>query len=508
MGRVHRTILPMLGVLLGTPAGLGAPHPVRETVLQAAFQAWDLPAMRRVLMTEPSGRESLLWWGTLKLLEGDLESADHFLSRSRDPLARSLLPVVRGSREVAAGLVEASSPKQRIRVLHPPGTAEAMLPYLFEAGDEALDLFLDRLGGPGDFQEAIPVWLVPSFEEMARVTGLERSRLDAAGAVAVCDLRRIVMVTPDALPWGYPYADTLAHEIVHFLLTVRGGGRIPVWFQEGVAKAWERSWRGRPVGEVGRTAGRLLDTATLQRRWIPLDRIEEGLLSLGGSEAVQLAFAELAAFIAWTTHQKGDDAVARLVAEMRGGDAEVAFLRVVGVRPGEWFQAFLQERTTGVPQEGGPRPVVVMREGVGEAMPDLAPEVESRVRLADRLAGNGRSLQAATLLREILAEMSDPHPEVVGRLARALRQGGRPGEALEVLDRSALDEEQLPWLSRERGLALAAAGRLPEAVDPLLAFVRTDPWDPESHRVLAAAFRSAGRRDLAEREERLLERGR
>jgi len=149
-----------------------------------------------------------------------------------------------------------------------------------------------------------------------------------------------------------------------------------------------------------------------------------------------------------------------------------------------------------------------MREGVGEAMPDLAPEVESRVRLADRLAGNGRSLHAATLLREILAEMSDPHPEVVGRLARALRQGGRPGEALEVLDRAALDEEQLPWLSRERGLALAAAGRWLDAVDPLLAFVRTDPWDPESHRALAAAFRSAGRRDLAEREERLLERGR
>lgn len=497
-----------LAVLLGAQPGLGAPRPIRETVLQAAFQGWDLSAMRRELVGGPSGRDDVLWWGVLKLLEGDLPSADHFLSRSRDPLARSLLPVVRGSREVAAGLVEAMSPGQRIRVIHPPGTAEALLPYLFEAGDAALDLFLDRLGVREDPGEALSVWLVPSFQDMARVTGLERSQLDAAGAVAVCDLRRVVMVTPDALPWGYPYADTLAHEIVHYLLTIRGGGRVPIWFQEGVAKAWERSWRGRPVGEVGRTAARLLDTATLQRRWIPLDRIEKGLLSLGSSDAVQLAFAELAAFMAWTTARKGDDAVARLVEEMRGGDAEIAFLRVVGARPGEWFLAFLRERENRAPEVPDPRPGMVMREGTGESLPALAPEVEARVRLADRLAGNQRFLSAATLLREVLAAMPVPHPEVVGRLARVLRQGGRPEEALAVLDQVALDEEEFPWLARERGLALVGAGRLPEAVDPLLVFVRTDPWEGEAHRALAEAFRSVGHRDLAEREDRLRERGR
>jgi len=509
MRRWHRTVLPVLGVLLWVSPGNTAPRPVREGLLQGAFQAWDVPGMRRILLAGPSGREDLGWWGALKLLEGDLAGAEPFLSRSREPLARSLLPVVHGSREVAAGLVEAWSPRQRIRVLHPPGPAEAMLPYLFEAGDASMDLFRERLGVADSLLEPVTVWLVPSFDEMSRVTGLDRSQLDAAGAVAVCDLRRVVMVTPEALPWGYPYADTLAHELVHFLLTIHGGGRIPVWFQEGVAKAWERSWRGRPVGDVGRTAARLLDNATLQRQWLPLDRIEKGLLSLGNAASVQLAFAELAAFIAWTTERKGEDAVARLVAEMRGGDAEIAFLRVVGARPGEWFQAFLEERSAGL--AGGrqdPRLGVVIREDLGGRMPDLSPELESRVRLADRLAEGGRLSAAATLLREVLAASPVLSPEVIGRLARVLRQAGRNDEALAAMDQAAMDEEEHPWLARERGLALAAAGRFEEAVEPLLTFIRADPWDPESHRVLARAYRAAGKPDLAEREDRLLQRGR
>ncbi len=60
--------------------------------------------------------------------------------------------------------------------------------------------------------------------------------------MAVCRHRKVMIVSPAEFPNGYPYADAVAHEMVHFFLVARAGEDLPVWFQEATAKYLETAW--------------------------------------------------------------------------------------------------------------------------------------------------------------------------------------------------------------------------------------------------------------------------
>jgi Flp pilus assembly protein TadD len=474
--------------------------------LDDVLERWDTRAARFLLGQLPEGRpepQVLSVQGYVSFLDGDYAAAEQDLARAAsNPEAARLLPIVRASRALAGTLQRRVSPSGRIVVTYRAFPDEALVPYLFEAGDAALDALSLRLGiaprGP------VRIEVAPALDDLARVTGLPESQVRASGTVAVCKYNRIVLVSPSAFPGGYPYADTLGHELVHFLLTLEGGDRLPLWFQEATAKYLESTWRGASPGTLTRGQRLLLTGAAAQGRLIPFSSLRGSLARMPRIDDTALAFAELSSFAAFLERSIGAGTLARLAAALPTADEETAVARVAGRTLASLVETW--EKTLAIEglSDGGPPGSLPWLDARGEdGLETLAEAAADEVRLGDSLRANGRHRAAAVRYERALAGMPSPHPAVVARLAATLVDASAPDEALAAIGGSGLDDAESPLVARERGRALAAAGRNREAIEPLLAAVRSNPYDADTHETLEKAFLAIGDEARAEREHRL-----
>jgi tetratricopeptide (TPR) repeat protein len=501
---VGARVLPAALATLAAASAQARPAAVEDR-LGDAIATWDTRAARALLDAAddmPRSR-SLALTGYVQFLEGDYRRAEDALARasSGDDLARRLLPVVRATREAIRDFAKASSRSGRFVIRYRAGPDEAALPYLLEAADAAWLAVTARLGPEGPSR--IRIELLPTLEALSAASGLTVPEVHESGAVAVCKFNKLMLVSPSALPWGYPYADTVAHELVHYVLTLRGGEDLPVWFQEAVAKYLEPAWRGGKPGELTRGARDRLSTALAQGRLVPFSAIRTSLAKLP-SESVALAFAELSTFAGALERDHGPEVFARLATEMGRGDPDAAFRRVTGRTPAdaasEWSKD-LARRGFDAPE--GRVPTVLAREAEEDLARRLPPDVAEPVRLGDLLQARGRPAAAAVEYRKALSGSPEPHPAIVARLASVLVAASSAAEAVAALDAARLDEGEYPILSGIRGRALVALGRSGEAMPHLLAAVRTDPYDPAVHEALSRAYGDAGDATAADRERRL-----
>ena len=56
----------------------------------------------------------------------------------------------------------------------------------------------------------------------------------------------LMVVSPRATIFGYPWMDTLAHEYTHLLVSRISHDTVPVWLQEGLARFEQSRWRSAP----------------------------------------------------------------------------------------------------------------------------------------------------------------------------------------------------------------------------------------------------------------------
>jgi MYXO-CTERM domain-containing protein len=174
-----------------------------------------------------------------------------------------------------------------------------------------------RLTGLADAGDPIRVLLVPESVVLAR----DVPPWVAAFADAATDL---VVLFPARIG-AYPYSSletVLFHEVAH-ILTARasGGGRIPRWFNEGLASAAERTWglgaRSRFAWEV--VSGGQPSATALEA------------LFYGSERDVVRAYALSDALVRDVLEQYGPDAPARILARMAdGAPFEVALYAVTG----------------------------------------------------------------------------------------------------------------------------------------------------------------------------------
>lgn len=466
-----------------------------------ALDRWDLAAAQALIdEADPTGRSRALTVarGSVLFLGGQYEAAEQLLERAADPAADALLTRVRATRMLTAGMATAWSASRRFVARYEPGPDEAMLPYLLEAAEAAFDVLADHL------RMTVPVpvriEILPSIDALAVASATNREDLARSGAVAVCDFNKVMLLSPSQLPHGYPYADTMAHELVHHFLTVRSGHRLPVWFQEAVAKFLEPAWRGAAPGTLHRSMSELLADARVSGRLVRFDEMRPSLSRMPTPERTALAFAQLSSFAGYLVATEGADVLVRLADEMRVGDEEVAVLRATGKTLDELQAAWM----TAVAQEGLPDPArargVLVRESEPPE-PGLHPAAQAHLRVGDLLRRKGHPGPAAERYARVVE--SNPHPLLVARLAAALNEAGAPQRVLELLDRLAMDEIEWPVLARERGRALVAMGRHRDAETPLMWAVRNDPYDPGTHEALARVMAALGRPAEADREQRL-----
>lgn len=183
-----------------------------------------------------------------------------------------------------------------------------------DAGRLAAVMRLTGLTAPG---RPIRVVLVQASSRIARDTPPWVAAFADAG-------RDLIVLFPDRIG-AYPYNSlevVIHHEVAHVLAArAAGGGRLPRWFNEGVASTAERSWslanRSRFIWESV-SAGEVSVTEL------------EGLFAEGRRESAR-AYVLSHAFVRSLLQRFGPDTVRRILDRVAAGDAfDQAFVTVTG----------------------------------------------------------------------------------------------------------------------------------------------------------------------------------
>lgn len=186
-----------------------------------------------------------------------------------------------------------------------------------------------RLVGLDDPGPAIPVFLVPEGDPLARQTPGWIAGFASGGEIALFPAR-----TP-----SYPHdsmEELLQHEVAHILIARAAGGRqVPRWFHEGVALAAERTWT---LGDSTRFA---IDVAFGGP--VPASSLDR--LFKGGLGSVDRAYRLSGLMVDDLLQAHGPDLAARVLAAMRGGRTfDEAFHTCAGVSVDEASRAFWHRR--------------------------------------------------------------------------------------------------------------------------------------------------------------------
>ncbi len=425
----------------------------------------------------------------------------------RDPRVAQRALIAETARATAAFL-EARSTDGRFIVRYAPGTDSLLVPYALEAmkgADDALARHLGyRMPGP------IRLEVYPSASSLADVSTLTVEAIERTGTIALCKWDRLMITSPRALVRGYPWLDTVAHEYAHLVLARASRDRAPVWFQEGVAKFLERTWRGAPPApNLDPSAEALLRRALLADELIPFERLHPSIALLPTQEDAALAFAQVATFFADYRERHGAGAIIGSVRRIAlGEDARDALAAESGQRfdalEGQWRQ-----RLRGLPGPTTPPPRMLERRlQRADAPAEEWSEIEEErsrhhIRLGDLLWARRRPAAAAIEYAKAL-ELAPDHPIVASRLARAALAGGDAEAALGASERVLTRHPQ-----HAPALALNAAARWglgdsEGAARVATEAIRLNPFDPEPHCVLSGASGDAAeRRDERRRCQRL-----
>jgi hypothetical protein len=121
----------------------------------------------------------------------------------------------------------------------------------------------------------------------------------------------------------YPYGTleaTLAHEATHQLLDDAVGGRIPLWFNEGVATLQGRRWSFQDMV--------VHSTSLLTQRLPPLAEMDAAFH--GDDAQAQLAYSASFGFVSWARSRHGPAFVRDVLREVRTRRFEAAWRHVAG----------------------------------------------------------------------------------------------------------------------------------------------------------------------------------
>jgi hypothetical protein len=179
--------------------------------------------------------------------------------------------------------------------------------------------------------------LVRDLFSLSAVSGLPVESAETTGTVAIARWGRVPMVSPRAMSRGFPWADTLAHEITHLLLSRATADRAPLWLQEGIAKREEHRWRDAQAFDDIPDFAKEAYKAQVSGKAVGVDAIGPSIAMLPSAEAASIAFAEVTAYMQYWIERNGPHALSLLLRDLEvAPDAESAMRSVSGYGVAEW----------------------------------------------------------------------------------------------------------------------------------------------------------------------------
>ena len=468
---VAGTLAPSASVLAAFDFGLGSP------VERVANAITEIDTQRATELLEQAHSESTsltLERARLAVYLGECDRADAILSSpvfSESREAAQLGELAKScARATAAGFV--LEDKQRGVWLRLQDDADrALAPFIFEVAAQARDIVSKEVGI--DLPHPLRIDLVRDLFSLSSVSGLPLKAAETTGTLAVARWGRVIMLSPRAPVQGYPWQDTLAHEITHLLVTRATRDFAPLWMQEGLAKRFEVRWRAPRPFDRPDWADNGARNAALDGRSVGIDKLGPSIAMLPTPEAAGIAFAEVTSFMHYFIEQNGEPALRLLFADLRGNGpagAEAALRSVTGYGLSEWnarWQRFLREPVKPAVDEP-PHPPTPRAQG----------DAGRRVRLADLLADRGHGRESATEVQPLMGALSRV-PQIRARVASGLFAAGDDAGAERALGTVAeIDNLYGPWFALS-GRGFKRRGQLVEADSAFTLGLSTDPLSDE-----------------------------
>ena len=471
------TLLAAAALLLAdrTPAQSDA-SPVQT--VENAITELDLDRARQ-LLEESKGASLALTFerARLAVYSGDCESAQAILdapSLAETNEGRALRELARSCAGATAGALTINDTEHGIWIRLQDEADRALVPYLVEVAGAARTAIARDLGV--ELPRPLRIDLVRDLFSLSAVTGLPLNAAQTTGTVAVARWGRVTMVSPRATPLGYPWQDTLAHEITHLALSRATRDHAPLWLQEGIAKREETRWRP-PRAFDDASTDEMARAALKAGRSVGVDKLGPSIAMLPTPEAATIAFAEVTSFMSYWISENGEPALRLLFSDLKGlsmeQGPEAAMRSVTGYGVAVWIERWKKHLLSTEPK----RPPVTNTPKQAKAKPQFGDEADltRRIRLGDLLYARG---YAAAAVRELepVADAAREEPAVCWRAARALLAAERPEDARRRLGRVGdMKSPHGPWLglsgrfSRESGDSegAKAATLLGMALDPM-----------------------------------------
>lgn len=498
----------VLGCVLASAPQLAnaAPTSAARAVQNAldTLQLADAKQRLENLRTTGASAETTYLQGMLDFYEGRykqaLQEVDQALANAHDEEDRAryrrMRDLLASTLEATQGLATEASPDGRYQVRFTAGRDDVVVPYAMDVLKAADEILTQRLGHrvPGP----VRLEIYPSASTLAMVSPLTVEQIETTGTIALSKWNRLMVTSPRALVRGYPWADTVTHELVHMVLSQVTAEQAPVWLQEGTAKMLERSWRGpEGVMRLDPSAEGLLAKAKADDELLTFDQMHPSIAMLPSQDAAALAFAEVATFMERYVAAHGQEALRTALKRIGAGeDAREALAEAAGARFAELERSWRNALPSKVASDAPRHLPMRLRHGssTDESM-DVATESARRfLRLGDMLWDRGRVL-AATLEYEKGADVAPDDPILGARLSRAALSAGQPQRALRAVERLADRYPDHAPSQAMLGAAHLALGNRELAARALREAIYINPFDPQPHCDLAKAEKSAEARN-------------
>jgi len=361
-------------------------------------------------------------------------------------------------------------------------------------------------GGPG---HDVLLDIFPTARRFILASGLPPEAVRTTGVIALSKWNRLLVSSPRSKGRGYGWKDTVAHEYIHLVVSVRTADRAPVWLQEGLAKHLEARWRGEHGLGISTHQQSLLAKAVHTEEFVPFEKFKHSMAYLDSGQEAALAFAQVATMVAYLLEQAGDEVLPSVLSRIRDGvTAEQAVSEAAGhtdfadFRQGwlTWLgtQPLIQEEIASLP---------VVLDGSGSEYADdplLAARADLArfARLGDLLRGAGRPKAALVEYRKAQDPEAPPSPLLMARESACLLELEQPSEALKVVKEGVQMYPEFTLLQVVHGRVLDSLGQTQAAVQAWQAAHDLNPFDPEVQTALSSGWTELGDAERAEQHRR------
>ncbi len=347
----------------------------------------------------------------------------------------------------------------------------------------------------------IRIELLGKAADLAMLSPLTESEIETTGTIALCKYGKLMVVSPRATIFGYPWMDTLTHEYVHYVVTQISHDKVPVWLHEGLARYLQVRWRGKADGKLGSFDEHLLSTALKKNTLVPFEKMHPSMAKLPSQEAAALAFAEVSTMVAYVHARVGDAGLQAVLQSIRRGQgARKAVAATMGSSwkdvERDWMRN-LKAANLKSKRFANRGRQIRFRKGKGDAenvgVEAIANERARKfTRLAGMLRARGQSAAAAIEYKKALEQSGGGDPLIAAKLSRVYLELGRHKEAIALAEPLLSLDEMDPVPPTTLGAAHLAMGDFTKASAAFEVALRISPFDQRVRCGLAKSYEQIG----------------